>query len=331
MAVTEVGDDFARALARDPELPANLRDRRVGGRRTDAQHSSVGEPTLKAGRGQFVVQPTLVADPCAAQLATETSLGRGGLCWRTPFVRPWLRVVGVHGRKGPELTTMVDILLGTADARSMRRSSTRVGVANPRHATLMLLTASLVCAFGTGVSSATNRSTGAYAVPAAREQLTTNPRSRSPTTPRPWRSSPTRGVCSRRRTSGSTRVVGVRSGLRQDSRSGPWTVFEQTQSLRVQALDSFRFPLTRVSDPGIRCWSRRRSSTGRSRIQWLLDGARSFSPSSYTLLPAGRCPGVRCARVGRRVVRVRRGPPTGILRGTWSRIGHTSYSIRRPS
>ncbi len=112
----------------------------------------------------------------------------------------------------------------------------------------------------------------------------------------------------------------------------PWTLFEQTQSLRVQALDSFGVPADQ--GPG-----RRHSllvtqaiTHGRSRVQWLLDGASSFnSRNSYAL--ASNAVDVRAfgAHESGGVWAVYAGAnPTGILRGTWSKQRHTLSFDPRP-
>ena len=98
--------------------------------------------------------------------------------------------------------------------------------------------------------------------------------------------------------------------LVKKSKTSPWTVFEQTQSLRVQALDSFPIP----SDQGLGTGAfpprhpgdRRRAVEDpvvARRRQVLL--AREFLRS-----PGGRRhPRLRRARVGRGLGRLRRGPP----------------------
>ena len=100
--------------------------------------------------------------------------------------------------------------------------------------------------------------------------------------------------------------------LVKKSKTSPWAVFEKTQSLRVQALDSFPIP----SDQGLRSGHSllvtQAVVAGRSRIQWLLDGANSFSLRDSYVLPARRRrPGVRGARGGRRLVRLCRRPADG--------------------
>ena len=69
--------------------------------------------------------------------------------------------------------------------------------------------------------------------------------------------------------------------LVKKSGTGPWTVFEQTQSLRVQALDSFPIPSDQGLGPGHSLLVTQAIVAGRSRIQWLLDGANSFTLSQF--------------------------------------------------
>jgi hypothetical protein len=53
------------------------------------EHSCVGTAALVEARGsQFVVQSTLLADPCLAQCAAETYVARAGLHRRTPLSVP---------------------------------------------------------------------------------------------------------------------------------------------------------------------------------------------------------------------------------------------------
>ena len=74
--------------------------------------------------------------------------------------------------------------------------------------------------------------------------------------------------------------------LVKDSSSSPWRVFEQTQSSRVQALDSFPVPADQGLGPGHSLLITQAIIDGRSRIQWLLDGAKSFTPASSYALPS---------------------------------------------
>jgi hypothetical protein len=104
----------------------------------------------------------------------------------------------------------------------------------------------------------------------------------------------------------------------------PWAVFEQTQSLRVQALDSFRIPADQGLGRGHALLITQAIIGGRSEIQWLLDRAPSFARRNAFVLPPGaevrsfgvhETGGVWSVYAG--------ADPTGILRGTWSRSKHT--------
>jgi hypothetical protein len=113
--------------------------------------------------------------------------------------------------------------------------------------------------------------------------------------------------------------------LVKDSRTAPWKVFEQTQSLRVQAIDSFPIPADQGLGSGHSLLVTQAVVNGRSEIQWLLDGANSFAPNDSYGLPskntdvrsfgAHESGGVWSVYAG--------GEPTGVLRGTWSRSRHT--------
>ena len=113
--------------------------------------------------------------------------------------------------------------------------------------------------------------------------------------------------------------------LVKDPGSSPWRVFEQTQSSRVQALDSFPIPADQGLGPGHWLLITQAIVDGRSRIQWLLDGAKSFTPANSYVLPS-TADAVRSfgAHQSEGVWSVYAGDsPTGVLRGTWSRTRHT--------
>lgn len=113
--------------------------------------------------------------------------------------------------------------------------------------------------------------------------------------------------------------------LVKDQANGPWRVFEQTQGLRVQALDSFSIP----ADQGL---GGRRSLLvtqalldGRSVVQWALNGAQAFAPAdSYALTSPGDDVRAFGAHESGGQWAVYAGVnPTGILRGVWSPSSHT--------
>jgi hypothetical protein len=113
--------------------------------------------------------------------------------------------------------------------------------------------------------------------------------------------------------------------LVKDSSSAPWKVFEQTQSRRVQAIDSFAIPANQGLGSAHSLLATQAIVDGRSEIQWLLDGANSFAAADAYVLPST---GVDIRSFGAHedhgVWSVYAGAnPTGILRGTWSPAAHT--------
>ena len=114
--------------------------------------------------------------------------------------------------------------------------------------------------------------------------------------------------------------------LVKDSPRSPWKVFQPTQGLRVsESLDSFEIPIDQGLGPGHSLLITHAVIDGRSQIEWLLDGAKEFSPGDSFTVPsnvsdvrsfgAHETHGVWAVYAG--VV------PTGILRGTWSKTTHT--------
>jgi hypothetical protein len=119
--------------------------------------------------------------------------------------------------------------------------------------------------------------------------------------------------------------------LVKKSGTSPWTVFQQTQSLRVQALDSFSIPRDQGLGSGHSLLVTQAIVAGRSRIEWLLDGANSFSLRNSYVLPAGadirafgahESDGVWAVYAGVR--------PTGVLQGIWSPARRTLVFNPRP-
>jgi hypothetical protein len=114
--------------------------------------------------------------------------------------------------------------------------------------------------------------------------------------------------------------------LVKDSANSPWRVFEQTQGLRVEdTLDSFAIPADQGLGPGHSLLITEAVVDGRTELQWLLDGADSFSPGNSYVLPSD-VTDVRAfgAHESDGVWAVYAGvDPTGILRGTWSKTRHT--------
>ncbi len=107
--------------------------------------------------------------------------------------------------------------------------------------------------------------------------------------------------------------------------SGPWKVFEQTQGLRVQALDSFSIPADQGFGPGRSLLVTQAVLDKNSELQWALDGAKAFAPSdSYILSSAGDDVRAFGAHESGGQWAVYAGVnPSGILRGVWSSSAHT--------
>jgi hypothetical protein len=120
--------------------------------------------------------------------------------------------------------------------------------------------------------------------------------------------------------------------LVKSSSHARWKVFEQTQSTRVQALDSFSIPTGQGFGPGHSLLITQAIVKGRSAIQWLLDRAGSFRRANSFALrsPAADVRSFGAHKSGG-VWAVYAGVnPTGILRGTWSRRTHTLVFSRTP-
>ena len=107
--------------------------------------------------------------------------------------------------------------------------------------------------------------------------------------------------------------------------NGPWKVFEQTQGLRVEALDSFSIPSGQGVGPGRSLLVTQAVLDGRSELQWALDGAPAFSSSdAYALSSAGDDVRAFGAHEAGGQWAVYAGvTPAGILRGVWSPSGRT--------
>jgi hypothetical protein len=120
--------------------------------------------------------------------------------------------------------------------------------------------------------------------------------------------------------------------LVKDGAGDPWRVFERTRSVRVQALDSFAVPPDQGLGHGHSLLITQAIVGGRSRIQWLLDGARAFTiRDSHALASDGADVRSFGAHESGGVWAVYAGVnPTGILRGTWSRRRRTLVFARKP-
>jgi hypothetical protein len=114
------------------------------------------------------------------------------------------------------------------------------------------------------------------------------------------------------------------------SRRSRWSVFEQTESLRVQALESFAIPTDQGLGPGHSLLITQAIVGGRSRVQWLLDRAGAFQ-RSFVLASTGADVRAFGAHESGGSWAVYAGvAPTGVLRGTWSRTRHTLVFDPKP-
>jgi len=119
--------------------------------------------------------------------------------------------------------------------------------------------------------------------------------------------------------------------LVKSAKGAAWTLFERTQSYRVQALDSFAIPADQGLGSGHSLLVTQAIVNGRNEIQWLLDGATSFSPADAFALPATADVRSFGAHESGGVWAVYAGvAPSGILRGTWSPAAHTLVFDPKP-
>jgi hypothetical protein len=120
--------------------------------------------------------------------------------------------------------------------------------------------------------------------------------------------------------------------LVKDSATSAWRVFEQTESLRVEAIDSFPIPANVAGGAGHALLVTQAIINGRSEIQWLVDDGAAFAPrDSYVL--ASKAVSVRSfgAHEDGGVWSVYAGAsPTGILRGVWSNKTHSLVFDPKP-
>jgi hypothetical protein len=173
----------------------------------------------------------------------------------------------------------------------------------------------------------------AYAVPALREQLTTSSRSPVVHDNEIMALAPHAGrlfaATDQWEYSGPAAYGQI---LVKNSTSSPWRIFEQTQSTRVQALDSFAVPGDQGLGPGHSLLITQAIVDGHSEIQWLLDGATSFAPDDAFVLSSPSA-AVRSfgAHESDGIWAVYAGVgPTGILQGIWSPTEHTLIFNPKP-
>jgi hypothetical protein len=186
---------------------------------------------------------------------------------------------------------------------------------------------------GAPAISATTRSSGVFAVAATRELLTMS--SRSPV-------AHDNEVMALAAHSGRLFAATDQWEYSGPSPSGQvlvkasghssWTVFQHTESLRVQALDSFPIPRDQGLGPGHSLLISQAIINGRSQIEWLLDGGKAFTPrDSYALASTGADVRSFGAHESGGVWAIYAGvASTGILRGIWSRSRHTLVFASKP-
>jgi hypothetical protein len=118
--------------------------------------------------------------------------------------------------------------------------------------------------------------------------------------------------------------------LVKKARTGPWSVFERTQSLRVQALDSFSIPKDQGIGRGHSLLLTQATVGGRSSLQWLFDRAGSFGHSYALASQRAQVRAFGAHESGGEWAVYAGVEPTGILRGTWSRRTRSLVFRRKP-
>jgi hypothetical protein len=215
----------------------------------------------------------------------------------------------------------------------MRRSLRRGAGRSHNFLLLVLAVAGGTALCGAAASAAPTAASRTFAVAAARQPLTANPGSSVAhdtetiaLTAHAGRLFAATGQWEYSGPSDAGQVL-VRS-----SRTSGWSVFEQTQSLRVQAIDSFPIPKDQGIGAGHSLLITQANVGGRSRLQWLLDRAGSFVPSrSFVLASTGADVRSFGAHESGGTWAVYAGvAPTGILRGTWSRTKDTLVFNPKP-
>jgi hypothetical protein len=207
----------------------------------------------------------------------------------------------------------------------MRQSSLRRG-AGRSHNLLLSVPAGARLLSGAAAAATPTRASRTFAVPAVRSPLTTNLGSPvvhdTETMAIVAHAGPMFAATDQWEYPGPSAAGQV---LVKRSRTSRWSVFEQTQSLRVQALDSFPSPRNQGIGAGHSLPITQEIVGRPSRFQWLLDRAGSFSRArSFALASNGADVRAFGALEAGGVWAVYAGvSPTGIIRGTWSRSKHT--------
>jgi hypothetical protein len=213
----------------------------------------------------------------------------------------------------------------------MRRSLRRGAGRSHNLLFLLVLVAATVTVCGPAADAAGTGVSRAFAVTAKRQPLTTNPGSAV------VHDTETISIIAHAgrmfAATGQWEYPGPSAAgqvLVKRSRTSRWSLFEQTQSLRVQALDSFPIPKDQGLGPGHSLLITQAIVGGRSRVQWLLDRAGAFQ-RSFALASNGADVRAFGAHESGGTWAVYAGvAPTGILRGTWSRTMHTLVFNPRP-
>jgi hypothetical protein len=216
---------------------------------------------------------------------------------------------------------------------TMRRSSRWRGAGRSHNFHVLLAATAVMAFYATVAGAAPAGGSRSPAVPAVRQPLTTDPSS-----PVAHDTETMALVAHAGRLFAATDQWEYASPsaagqiLVKRSRTSAWSVFEQTHSLRVQALDSLPIPSDQGWGAGHSLLITQAIVGGRSRLQWLIDRATSFSPARSFVLASNRADARAFgAHESGRVWAVYAGvAPTGILRGVWSRSTHTLRFGARP-
>jgi hypothetical protein len=200
-------------------------------------------------------------------------------------------------------------------------------------ATAALLVSAGAVGFTSSASPAGGVTASRYAVPAVRHPITTNPRSDvahdTEVMALVGHSGRLFAATDQWEYPGPSPAGHV---LVKNSPKGPWRSFEQAESGRVQALDSFHVPRDQGLGGGHSLLVTQAVIDGQSRLQWLRDRANSFSRrNSYALSsPAAKVRAFGTHEDGGGWAVYAGVTPTGILRGAWSPRKHTLVFDPKP-